>query len=193
VLGALAGVAIAVALIPPLATTGIGITQRNGLIAGGALLLFLTNLSGITAAGSLVFLLFGFRPDPGKRVRVFGQSMIGVLALLAIVSTLLTVLTVNTLRDNRMRQDLQTAIDTEIDRMTGVELANWRITNQKGETMRLAIEVRAARPITYQETVELQDRIAVQLGRPVALVLSITSMSQLEPGVTPTPTLAGQP
>jgi uncharacterized membrane protein len=193
VLGSLAGVAIAVALIPPLATAGIGIIQGNGLVAGGALLLFLTNLSGITAAGSLIFWLFGFRPDPGKRLRVFGQSMIGVLALLGIVSTLLTVLTINTLLENRMRQELQVALHSQLDTLTGVELTDWRITEQEGEAVHLAIEVSAVRPISYQETVQLQDRIAAQLGRPVVLVLSVTNVIQLEPGIPPTPTLAPQP
>jgi uncharacterized hydrophobic protein (TIGR00271 family) len=192
VLGALAGVAIAVALIPPLVTTGIGIIQGNGLIAGGAFLLFLTNLSAITAAGSVVFLLFGFRPDPGKRIRVFGRSMVGLLILLGIVSTILTLLTINTLLEHRTHQQLQTTIGTELEAMSGVELANWHITGEEGETLHLSIEVRAVRPITYQETVDLQDRIEIKLGRPVALRLSVTQVSQLEPGLPPTPTPAPQ-
>ena len=70
----IAGVAIAVALVPPLAATGIGLslgakaTSETGLslgefglnsgggdIAAGAFLLFLTNLIGIVIIGTLVF------------------------------------------------------------------------------------------------------------------------------------------
>ncbi|MDY7021577.1 MAG: DUF389 domain-containing protein, partial [Cyanobacteriota bacterium] len=39
------------ALMPPLATVGLGLTMGSGSIAGGALALFLTNLIAISAAG----------------------------------------------------------------------------------------------------------------------------------------------
>lgn len=58
----MAGVAIAVALVPPLAVTGIGIGWLNIHVAWGALLLFLTNLAGIVLAASLTFLALGFAP-----------------------------------------------------------------------------------------------------------------------------------
>ena len=57
---ALPGVAIAVALMPPLCTMGFGLgSGRNLEIMGGAGLLFLTNLVAIVASAFLVFLLVG--------------------------------------------------------------------------------------------------------------------------------------
>tara|TARA_R110001583_G_scaffold22377_5_gene83970 strand:- start:1745 stop:3604 length:1860 start_codon:yes stop_codon:yes gene_type:complete len=58
----MAGVAIAVALVPPLAVTGIGLGWLDFYVAWGALLLFLTNLAGIVLAGALTFLTLGFAP-----------------------------------------------------------------------------------------------------------------------------------
>lgn len=58
----MAGVAIAVALVPPLAVTGIGLGWLDFHVAWGALLLFLTNLAGIVFAASLTFLALGFAP-----------------------------------------------------------------------------------------------------------------------------------
>ncbi len=49
--GAAIGVAIATALMPPLATLGYGIGALKPTFALGALLLFLTNLSAIAGAG----------------------------------------------------------------------------------------------------------------------------------------------
>jgi uncharacterized hydrophobic protein (TIGR00271 family) len=57
---AVAGTAIAVALMPPLCVVGIGISQADWTISSGALLLFLTNLLGITLASMVVFLLNGY-------------------------------------------------------------------------------------------------------------------------------------
>jgi uncharacterized hydrophobic protein (TIGR00271 family) len=58
----LAGVAIAVALVPPLAVSGIGLGWFELQVAGGALLLFLTNLAGIVLSASVTFLVLGFAP-----------------------------------------------------------------------------------------------------------------------------------
>ena len=53
---AIPGVAIAVALVPPLSVIGIGLGLGEGEIAFGAFLLFSTNLICIIFFGSLVFL-----------------------------------------------------------------------------------------------------------------------------------------
>ncbi|MEX2566089.1 MAG: TIGR00341 family protein [Cyclobacteriaceae bacterium] len=58
----LAGVAIAVALVPPLAVSGIGLGWMEWDIFTGALLLLLTNLAGMVFAAALTFLLLGFSP-----------------------------------------------------------------------------------------------------------------------------------
>ena len=61
---ALPGVAIAVALMPPLCTMGFGLgSGMNVEIMGGAGLLFLTNLVAIVATAFLVFVLVGMGTD----------------------------------------------------------------------------------------------------------------------------------
>jgi uncharacterized hydrophobic protein (TIGR00271 family) len=60
---ALPGVAVAVALVPPLAVVGISLALGNYDDAGGALLLYLTNLAGIVLAAMVVFVLTGFVPE----------------------------------------------------------------------------------------------------------------------------------
>lgn len=64
----LAGVAIAVALVPPLSVMGIGLGWMDGYIVRNALLLFVTNLVGIVLAASLTFLVLGYSTGvKGKR------------------------------------------------------------------------------------------------------------------------------
>jgi uncharacterized membrane protein len=60
---ALPGVAIAVSLVPPLATVGICLELGRYSDAGGALLLFLTNFSAIVVVACIVFVLFGAVPS----------------------------------------------------------------------------------------------------------------------------------
>ena len=54
---ALPGVAIAVALVPPLASVGVGIAAGNILIIKGASMILLLNLFGIIAVAVVIFLL----------------------------------------------------------------------------------------------------------------------------------------
>ena len=182
VLGAIAGVAIAVALVPPLATVGIGLSIGSGSIAGGALLLFITNLSAITFAGSLIFLFFGFRPDPGRRIRVFVRAIVGVLVLLAAISVPLALLSANAFRSAILQQSLQEALDAEIGKMEGVELEMYEIVSGggKNQTLHLDIELKAVRPLSEQEAADLQEQIAARLGHPVDLALSITPITRLK-------------
>jgi len=56
----LPGVAIAVSLIPPLCSVGIGLSLASGDIISGSLLLFIMNLLGIVLAAIVTFSLFGF-------------------------------------------------------------------------------------------------------------------------------------
>jgi len=55
----LAGVAIAAALVPPLAVVGIALTNSRPVIAGNAAILLITNLVAIILGAALVFRLLG--------------------------------------------------------------------------------------------------------------------------------------
>ncbi|MDJ0573158.1 MAG: DUF389 domain-containing protein [Pleurocapsa sp. MO_192.B19] len=57
---AIAGTAIAVALMPPLCVVGLCLSQEKFFFAKGAFLLYLTNLLGITLACMIVFILAGY-------------------------------------------------------------------------------------------------------------------------------------
>jgi uncharacterized hydrophobic protein (TIGR00271 family) len=76
----LAGVAIAVALVPPLSVVGIGIGWADWSMAAGAGLLLVTNLVGIALAASITFLVLGF--SPFKRARAgLGISVLMLAAI----------------------------------------------------------------------------------------------------------------
>lgn len=60
--GALVGVMVAVALLPPLVTTGLMLGSGQWEGARGAVLVFLTNVISVNLAGILTFLLKGVQP-----------------------------------------------------------------------------------------------------------------------------------
>lgn len=67
VLASLAGIAISVAVIPPLSVSGIGIVIQNGFVVQQSLLLFALNIAGILFGSILLFLSLGFAKDTSVR------------------------------------------------------------------------------------------------------------------------------
>ena len=92
--GALPGVAIAAALVPPLCVVGYGIGTGQFDIAAGAGLLFVANLAAITVSAAAVFLLLGFRPsvriERGEQARhglTISLVVLGIVALVLVTFT----------------------------------------------------------------------------------------------------------
>ncbi len=200
---ALPGVAIAAALVPPLSTIGIGLALGSAEVTGGALLLFITNLTAISAAGGLIFMALGFRPalQVQTRARVFAGGVISVFLLLLAVTVPLGLLTLDSLRQAEQNRQIQNVLDQEVRALGPVELTSWKsvgrtteapeTTPSYADALYLEVQVRAAVPLHRARVVELQRRIAARLQRPVALQLIVIPVTQLEPVVPPTPTPAG--
>jgi uncharacterized hydrophobic protein (TIGR00271 family) len=85
----LPGVAIAVALAPPLAVVGYSLEEAHWAYASGAFLLFLTNLVGIVVAAGVTYVVSGYSPwtriekggDQARRSMVLIAIAFGLVAL----------------------------------------------------------------------------------------------------------------
>ena len=193
---ALPGVAIAAALVPPLAVIGIGIARWQGPVAGGATLLFLTNLVCITAAGGLVFLWLGFRPLPGRqaRARVFRGGVLGIVLLLVAVTVPLGTLTFESLREAALNRRIENVLRDEIAAMQGVDWdGEWERAVLEDGTLQLDLAVRSRRSVSHSEVVDLQEQVASSLQQSVALRLDVIPSTRLDPVVPPTPTPTPRP
>lgn len=109
----LPGVAIAVALVPPLATVGIALELGATESALGALLLYTTNLIAIVLSASIVMLISGFVPD---YVRQIARGHLGLRLLpwglaLAAIAVPLGLHTRAVLEDEAFVQDVTEAVE----------------------------------------------------------------------------------
>jgi uncharacterized hydrophobic protein (TIGR00271 family) len=184
---ALPGVAIATALMPPLCTVGIGIAMARWDIAGGAMLLFLTNAVTIAFAGMLVFFALGFAPkrEAGHRVpRALAISAFFTLTLLVP----LTFLSASFFRSATENRQIDTVVKDEVAKYDA-ELAEMQPPQQDGETLHLTITLRVPKPLSYEDVVQLQKNVALRLQRPVAIVVNQVVAAQLNPLIPPTFTL----
>lgn len=110
---ALPGVAVAVALVPPLATTGVVLQQGETELAEGSLLLFVVNLLAIFASALLVFFITGVIPTIRLCLRSPRLSLIVVSVFVAMVAIgiPLTARSVAAARDAQSRNDVVAEID----------------------------------------------------------------------------------
>ncbi|WP_298307910.1 TIGR00341 family protein [uncultured Erythrobacter sp.] len=81
--GAIVGVAIATALMPPLAVVGFGLATFNWTVFSGALLLYVTNLVTIALTAWALAKLYGFRGSLSQRQSQFQNGVI-ILVFIAL-------------------------------------------------------------------------------------------------------------
>lgn len=83
--GAIVGVAIATALMPPLAVVGFGLATVNWTVFSGALLLFVTNFLTIALTAFALAKLYGFRNSLSARNTMFQNvALLTVFVALAV-------------------------------------------------------------------------------------------------------------
>lgn len=81
--GTIVGVAIATALMPPLAVIGYGLATFNWTVFSGALLLFVTNLMTIALTAAIMARLYGFRTNLSQK-QTHLQSFLIAAAFIAL-------------------------------------------------------------------------------------------------------------
>ncbi len=187
VAAALAGVAIAVALVPPLATIGIGLSMLRLEIAQGATLLFATNLIAIAAASALVYMLLGFGPLETQKMqrRVLRRSLWGVNALLLAVTIILAVLTLQAVRSAQLTQAVADAVHEELRTQADVELVRFDQISDTHGVVNLTLTVTAGHELSPDEVSQLQRRLAARFGQPVALSVAVIPTIRLAPEMDP--------
>ncbi|MCU0844355.1 MAG: TIGR00341 family protein [Spirochaetes bacterium] len=84
----LVGIAIAVALMPPLCTVGIGVGRLDAAVASGAAILFLINLVSISLAGALVFWIMRIHPSLADRAQVKKRALYQIVLSVVILAAI---------------------------------------------------------------------------------------------------------
>jgi uncharacterized hydrophobic protein (TIGR00271 family) len=183
VAASLAGVAIAVALVPPLATIGITLALQEWRLAAGATLLFATNLVAIAATGAIVFLLLGFAPPETHKQRrlMFWRSMWGITALVLAIALILGTLTVQSLRQVAYNRTLSAAIADRLDEQMGADLLEAHYSSGPSGALHIEATVRSVGLIPEGDIAALQQELANQLNRSVSLAMTVLPVFELPP------------
>jgi uncharacterized hydrophobic protein (TIGR00271 family) len=166
---ALPGVAIAAALAPPLGVVGIGLATGNLHAAGGAFLLFITNIITISLAGVIIFTLLGIhplnlQPEIKKRVR---RGITGVAFLVLLITIPLAVLMNGIIRQSREDQIIERLL-LESPYLQNAEIMDIQRT-QSGDQMLISATVKSTGNLTQEQVIELAQALENELGRKLTL------------------------
>ncbi|MQA00343.1 MAG: DUF389 domain-containing protein [Dehalococcoidia bacterium] len=185
----LPGVAIAVALVPPLAAGGIALALGSPSEVGGAGLLFVTNLIAIAAAAGIVFLLLGFRPEPlrASRVQVFGRGFVALLLLTIAVAIPLGALTAGSVREASLDADVRAALDATFPAVPGLAWNEVSVDRLEDRALALTVEAESTETLSPEVVLALEVDLSQRLERPVRLVVRVVQVSILGPLEQTTP------
>ncbi len=191
--GALPGVAIAAALVPPLATVGISLTAGRYDQAFGALLLFAANFVSISSATALMFLVLGFRPTVAQKSRrtVQTRSVRVAIVSLALVTALILGFTYQLAQDQARLARINEVVEEKLAEVADATLDEPPKSTFENGFLTLDITARSTRPLPHRVVEELQTAIGATLKdegilESVALTLTVIEVRQLDPEVPPT-------
>jgi uncharacterized hydrophobic protein (TIGR00271 family) len=166
---ALPGVAIAAALAPPLGVVGLGFANGNMQAAGGALLLFTTNLVTISLGGVIIFTLLGIHPlnlEPETKKRV-QRGVTGILFLVFLITIPLVFIMNGIIKQTREQQTIERVL-LESPLTEGMSIINIERT-QSREQLLISATVRSTEPLDQETVNDLAVALENELDRPLDL------------------------
>jgi uncharacterized hydrophobic protein (TIGR00271 family) len=177
------GVAIATAVMPPLATTGYAISTAQWDLARGAFMLFATNFMAIAISAGAVFLLIGFRPGRGShpgfaRWRVPVAVVITCVLSVPLMRTLLTAA-----EQTRITREAKSTIERLVDGNSKrrVDDITVRVASDR---VRISASVQTPTYIDHSEISAWEERVKEVVGRNVEMHVTQLQLAEHRPEPT---------
>lgn len=170
----LAGVAIAVALVPPLGVVGIGLAFGNFAVWTGALLLYATNLVGIAVAGSLVFLFLGFTPlKQAKRGLLISAAV--SLVLIVPLGYSMSELVLENLISSKVKKLLKEKTFT----FRGLQLQEVQVKRFRKPALVIATVTAPGEPVSSRQVALVQAFLSREIGKKIEFRLRVIPTSEI--------------
>ena len=187
-LGALAGVAIAAALVPPLATVGISFAEGSWKISQGAAILFLTNLVAIILGAAFIYHRLGIQGTRrGMSSPLWMRRTVLFLILIMVMLTApLGFKLAQQLRQGQTRpytlpvsQSVRQAIKERIHQEYGITLISALRFGTKSETD-AAIILSAQKPVSINLISDLKQLVNDEMGENVNVAVHVLQEARVK-------------
>lgn len=168
---ALPGVAIATAIVPPLANAGLCFSVGEHVAGIGSFLLFFANFLSILLVASVVFWLFGMA---GRFSRLDRKSLLKRFSLpvvcFVLVAAFLTQTLVNIVRDRYYNETIETTLESELLNYADTTLDGMKYDEENG-TIYVLVDLHSSRVITPTQVGRLQNSLQQKIELPVKLAV----------------------
>jgi uncharacterized hydrophobic protein (TIGR00271 family) len=185
--GSIVGVAISVALMPPLCVTGIGISTGQANVVIGGFFLFLTNLTAIFIASAIFFLVLGFFGHDKHgfdRKAVYSKYIVSFLLLLLLSIPLIYTLE-EAIKEKIQLDKIKNVLVKNFDIADYSRLDSWKKTQNT-----VYIKINTVTYIPQEKIDSVEKEIRTAAGQDVALdITQIPVFSLYENGRKPVSSL----
>ena len=181
---ALPGVAIAAALVPPIATSGIALAIGRPLLSAGAALLFFTNIVAIVLGAAASLFAVGLRGGHAhSRDRPWVRNAFGTLVVLVTVLAIpLSWVLYARLPGRAVADELVSSLRSRVEQQDGRHLASVRhLRSDDAVELEVVIAAPTAQPATLARDLADVARAHTRRSTRVRLVTRLESRGDSEP------------
>ena len=171
---ALPGMAIATAIVPPLANSGLCISLGAYQGAAGSFLLFFANFLSILLVAAFVFFAAGMEREFGSVtkkvvVRRFGLAIIGFCLVAAFLSKGLYEI----VQASRLKNSIYSVLSEELSHLPATDLR--KVINQTHENKVFVLaQVNAPTDISPSHVKKIEETLEKKIAKPIELFMRIT-------------------
>ncbi|MDF1498344.1 MAG: DUF389 domain-containing protein [Patescibacteria group bacterium] len=174
----IAGVVIAAAIVPPIAVMGISVSHGNLVMAGGAFILFMSNLIAVTFASSILFLIARFKGPSSEKGQVQRKSNIRwALILLFMMMIPLFLITSDVIKEGNQQNMVREVVMAIIpdSSIMSVEIT------EKSEvtTVDITIQYSDSDNLTDKQVEKLRDILSIKMRKTIIPRITIVPIIKL--------------
>ncbi|PKM76105.1 MAG: TIGR00341 family protein [Firmicutes bacterium HGW-Firmicutes-15] len=169
---ALPGVAIATALVPPLASCGICLALQQWSLAGGAFLLFFVNLLAIELAASTVYWFYGLIELPANvtSIGAFFRRFWLSLTILIFVAVFMTTSLQQIAANRALSESLKKIITEQVAANTGARVSDIRY-QYSGKNLQVMAEVLTPQEIDSKQVAQIEKSLQNIVNNDIQLIV----------------------
>lgn len=173
---AIAGVVVAAALVPPIAVMGVAVAHSNIGLAGGAFLLYLSNLIAVTFSASVLFFIAKFKgPSSEKGQERMKSNMRWTLLFLLVLAVPLFLITSNTIRENKQQKIVREIVSATIPEavITSVNI------DDKSEISIVNVTIQCSENSTRSQISDLENVLSKKIKKEIILRITVVPIIKL--------------
>jgi len=179
---ALPGVAIAVAVMPPLSVAGIGFALRRPEIALGGLLTFAANVVAINFAASAVFWLMEFSPRWSFSAEEETMKKLKTsAALLLLISIPLAWIMWESISASGTNETISNVISSQLDGIPQAQLTEASFEYSHDGMLLVFASIDSPKEISVSKADEMRLALEKNLNQPVKLTLRVNEIKLVAP------------